>query len=486
MRIRYLLTFATIMIFIPFLFMTVYKPQNHKHNISENVASNDIINNQKELIYNRDMIETLLKDVERITSDTTLIDNIDFNDEDNVKLKLVDAVETLLNHNAQLHKQIQMQSKAVVKLKNQGKFVEKLLNFEFNQEFTKISDNFIDPSLLELSPSYMNWKKNTTFMPKYHIGKGNPQAKFIFGVPTVFRNKASYLSRTLKNLFDNLTPGEKVISQFIVFIGETNHTIIESIIEDIRKYFSQEIDDGLLEIISPPDEWYPDMTKLRKTLNDPDVRVRWRTKQNLDFAYLWLYARSKSGQYFVQLEDDIVSKPSYVLEMTNFIKIKTRTNPDWLILDFCSLGFIGKLFRTSDLLSFVVQYLIFYNDKPVDWLLADYSRTKICSLDSSPKKCNINVRSIWISKKPSLFQHVGTYSSLEGKIQKLQDKQFDKDKFLMRKHQNPDAIVNTTLKINEGYTFDKIYKGDDFFWSLTPTDKDYLRIIFNEPQYLKR
>lgn len=56
----------------------------------------------------------------------------------------------------------------------------------------------------------------------------------------------------------------------------------------------------------------------------------------------------------------------------------------------------------------------------------------------------------------------------------------------MRKHQNPDAIVNTTLKINEGYTFDKIYKGDDFFWSLTPTDKDYLRIIFNEPQYLKR
>ena len=38
----------------------------------------------------------------------------------------------------------------------------------------------------------------------------------------------------------------------------------------------------------------------------PLVR-RWRTKQNLDYCFLMMYAQSK-GIYYVQLEDDIIAK----------------------------------------------------------------------------------------------------------------------------------------------------------------------------------
>ena len=38
---------------------------------------------------------------------------------------------------------------------------------------------------------------------------------------------------------------------------------------------------------------------------------------------------------------------------------------------------------------------------------------------SSQKKCKTIKRQKWIHYKPSLFQHVGTTSSLKGKVQKL-------------------------------------------------------------------
>ena len=124
--------------------------------------------------------------------------------------------------------------------------------------------------------------------------------------------------------------------------------------------------------------------------------LRWRTKQNLDYSYLMLYAQDK-GTYYVQvgpvfflvfgsmsilsaclsclshlltclsdlsvlyclpvcsaacpditatscvvccqLEDDIVAKPKYSLTMKDCAS--QRANQDWLFLEFSQLGFIG-------------------------------------------------------------------------------------------------------------------------------------------------
>jgi hypothetical protein len=100
---------------------------------------------------------------------------------------------------------------------------------------------------------------------------------------------------------------------------------------------------GLIEVISPPISYYPNMDKLRVTLNDPIERVKWRSKQNLDFAFLMAYSQIKAT-FYVQLEDDILAKRGFITIMKQFAVAKTakQEQDPWFVLDFCQLGFIGK------------------------------------------------------------------------------------------------------------------------------------------------
>jgi alpha-1,3-mannosylglycoprotein beta-1,4-N-acetylglucosaminyltransferase A/B len=61
-----------------------------------------------------------------------------------------------------------------------------------------------------------------------------------------------------------------------------------------------------------------------------------------------MYCRSR-GTYYVQLEDDILSKPSFITTMKNYASQKTSEKADWIILDFCQLGFIGNYTRLLSL-----------------------------------------------------------------------------------------------------------------------------------------
>ncbi len=92
------------------------------------------------------------------------------------------------------------------------------------------------------------------------------------------------------------------------------------------------------------------------------------------------------------------------------------TKPPWFVIDYCQLGFIGKLFRSSDLPRLVQFFLLFYNDKPVDWLLENVLQTMVCKLDHDVQKCKKEKGHMWIHYKPSLFQHIGTHSSLRGNL----------------------------------------------------------------------
>lgn len=47
----------------------------------------------------------------------------------------------------------------------------------------------------------------------------------------------------------------------------------------MRSLYGEHVDQGLLEVISPPQQFYPNMTNLRLTLGDPMDRVQWRSKQ---------------------------------------------------------------------------------------------------------------------------------------------------------------------------------------------------------------
>uniref|UniRef100_A0A8C3SA18 MGAT4 family member D n=1 Tax=Chelydra serpentina TaxID=8475 RepID=A0A8C3SA18_CHESE len=302
--------------------------------------------------------------------------------------------------------------------------------------------------------------------PNVVIGQGRTGVSLVMGIPTVKRGKQSYLLGTLNSLFYEMSAEQKNDCVVVIFVAEVT-------CEGSYKALTS----GALEVISPLASYYPDLSNLKETFGDSKERVRWRTKQNLDYSFLMLYAQPK-GTFYLQLEDDIVAKSQYIQKIKNFAL--KQPSDEWMILEFSQLGFIGKLFRTKDLPLIVEFFLMFYKDKPIDWLLDHLLWVKVCSPEKDPKHCDRQKAYLRIRSKPSLFQHVGIHSSLAGKIQNLKDKDFGKN-MLHKAHVNPPAKVTTSLRIFQHYTLEKAYEGMDCFWAFSPVAGDYILFAFLQP-----
>ncbi|ETE68938.1 Alpha-1,3-mannosyl-glycoprotein 4-beta-N-acetylglucosaminyltransferase A, partial [Ophiophagus hannah] len=288
-------------------------------------------------------------------------------------------------------------------------------------------------------------KNEGSLRPSVHVGLGRTG---VMGIPTVKRKVKSYLTETLHSLIDKLSPEEKLDCVMIVFIGETELDYVNGVVANLEKEFSTEIRSGLVEIIAPPAFYYPDMKNLKETFGDSKER----------------------------LEDDIVVKQNYFSTIKNFAL--QLSSEDWMILEFSQLGFIGKMFQSPDITLIVEFILMFYKEKPIDWLLDHILWVKVCNPEKDAKHCDRQKSNLRIRFRPSLFQHVGLHSSLEGKIQKLTDKDFLKP-LLHKIHVNPPAEVSTTLKVYQGHALEKAYMGEDFFWAITPVAGDYILFLFH-------
>ncbi|KAJ8922428.1 hypothetical protein NQ315_004374 [Exocentrus adspersus] len=318
----------------------------------------------------------------------------------------------------------------------------------------------------------------------YLMTKNRNGVSVVMGVPTVRREKQSYLMDTLHNLIEGMSVEEAGDALIVVFVAETDLEYVLQVAKEIEIRFPVQVDSGLIEVVAPSPAYYPNLDKLRITLGDSPERVRWRSKQNLDFAFLMSYSQPK-GTFYVQLEDDILAKPSYVAEMKKFAIEKIARKEPWFVLDFCQLGFIGKMFKSAELPWLIQFFQMFYNDKPVDWLLDHLIYTKICNWEKNNDSCKRDKAKMWIHYKPSLFQHIGTHSSLKGKVQKLKDKQFGKVA-LFFPHTNPEAEVLSGIKHYKQYTLERAYLGETFFWGLLPQPGDQLLFKFATPITIKR
>ncbi|PIO64412.1 N-Acetylglucosaminyltransferase-IV region, partial [Teladorsagia circumcincta] len=133
-----------------------------------------------------------------------------------------------------------------------------------------------------------------------------------FCIPVVERAKA-YISQTLHSLFSNLEEQFKQDVVFIVIFAYTNTTTnsFRDQAKQLMETYSVEIEQGLLEVAAIPPKWYdPDMEDILPTFNDSSARMLWRTKQNQDYIYMMNYG-SKRAEYYMQLEDDIISTAKY-------------------------------------------------------------------------------------------------------------------------------------------------------------------------------
>merc|ERR1712142_1013399 len=119
-----------------------------------------------------------------------------------------------------------------------------------------------------------------------------------------------------------------------------------------------------------------------------------------------MYAQSRA-LFYVQMEDDVVAKAGYARVIKTFAM---QQESEWFMLEFSALGFIGKLFHSNDLAILIKYFLIFYKDKPNDWLLDHVFHVKACHPEKDNKHCSAAKNLLKKRYKPSLFQHVGKQS----------------------------------------------------------------------------
>ncbi|MCP9265752.1 Alpha-1,3-mannosyl-glycoprotein 4-beta-N-acetylglucosaminyltransferase A [Dirofilaria immitis] len=300
----------------------------------------------------------------------------------------------------------------------------------------------------------------------------------VIGVPTVARLNQSYLIPTLQSLIGGISSSEINMVTIVVLISDgkgPNSSFVKQQCILLQSEFPFELSSGLLTIIVPPNEWYSSLYSLTPTFNDSPERMYWRTKQNLDYMYLMLYSQQR-GEYYLQLEDDVLAKAGYVSLIRKFVG--GRITDDWFMLEFSSLGFIGKLFRTTDLTLLLQFIAMFHRQKPVDWLLDLLFINQYCHPEKSAKHCAEITKRHRIRHRPSLFQHIGIYSSLAGKVQKLREGDFGKAHLYIPHRDNPPAKITTTLKTYMLFDIENAYIGSNYYWAFAPVAQDYILFEF--------
>lgn len=173
--------------------------------------------------------------------------------------------------------------------------------------------------LQRLFPQYLLHIFNdpNSLQPALKWSKRKTQPEIVLGIPTVKRSNESYLGQTLKSIFDNIDDNDDNDVLVILMIAEPNDfDYVKNTSDRIGLEFRKQLDSGLLEIIAPPRNFYPNFSSVKQTFGDNLERVQWRSKQNLDYAFLMMYAKQWSSTYYVQLEDDILVSLKYYVTMS--------------------------------------------------------------------------------------------------------------------------------------------------------------------------
>ncbi|XP_034064567.1 alpha-1,3-mannosyl-glycoprotein 4-beta-N-acetylglucosaminyltransferase C-like [Gymnodraco acuticeps] len=312
-----------------------------------------------------------------------------------------------------------------------------------------------------------SWVEQGDYLPlnvSYQLLAGAPstQQRFLsVGLSSVKRAKGSYLIPTLQSLFSQSSPEERSSMVVVVLLADFDISWRVSTVTEIKTAFALELEQGQLVVLHVPQEMYPPYTGLKRNYNDLPERVSFRSKQNLDYSFLILYSASL-GQYYLQIEDDVFSAKNFLSTIKRRVAEQEAKKTTWAMLEFSALGYIGKLYKSAQLPLLARFLFLFYQEMPCDWLMG---RFRDLMTQKEP-----------ILFKPSLFQHMGTFSSFQGTYNKLKDKDFEEQ------YTNPLAEVYTDMSSYKKH-FPKLAwdAGEDFFWGRSPEKGNHLTVVFRGP-----
>ena len=165
------------------------------------------------------------------------------------------------------------------------------------------------------------------------------------GIPTINRKKAefTYLKGTIQSIVGQTSDSEKDNVVVLIFLADFDETLKMPIIKHIQQHYQKYLDSGFIQIMQASQEAYPPLEGLKRNYNDAETRVKWRSKQVVDFAFMFYHGRTISD-YYIQIEDDVICAPNFVQHIKEFIHSQTKP---WVNLEFSSLGFIGMFLQNN-------------------------------------------------------------------------------------------------------------------------------------------
>ena len=297
--------------------------------------------------------------------------------------------------------------------------------------------------------------------------------RYVIGLPIVLRKTENYYEETVEGLFLSLSHSN-ISYQIIIQIGERNLTRIEPIITTIYKLIKKYNHPDKVEIIIPNPTLYNVLGQ------NSSEKKYWKMKLHLDFAHLLLYSSTKGG-FYLHLEDDIVVTDRYLDLVENFVqKVDVQ---HWKMLEFSTLGLLGKLFKVQDVPK-LVRYLV--DEYYQDFSIEDIISTFVESSCFNEVTCVSDVAQLRLLHRPSLFEHIGFYSSYPGA-----EWTNNSDVNVPIGYEpwpwndvpiyvNPPARISTSLKLQNSHALKKLYSmvdvllahpaniGDVIYFNFTP------------------
>ena len=190
------------------------------------------------------------------------------------------------------------------------------------------------------------------------------------GISTIKRktkgSPASYLERSLNTHLKSLTDTQKEEIVIVILLADWKKEKRDSIQERLMETFDMYIKNNTIKLIYAPKRFYNSLLGLPQTFEDTKKRVRWRSKQALDYAFLAYYC-SGLGKYYLHIEDDLESLPGFYKFIKNDLSSQAVMNYQWSIRHYGHMGFIGMLIKDEFLHGLADFWRLNYFEMPLDW-----------------------------------------------------------------------------------------------------------------------
>ncbi|XP_043856691.1 alpha-1,3-mannosyl-glycoprotein 4-beta-N-acetylglucosaminyltransferase C-like [Dromiciops gliroides] len=287
------------------------------------------------------------------------------------------------------------------------------------------------------------------------------------GLSSMQHPQGNYLMSTLKSLFLASSKDELKDILVLVYLTVLDPTWFNETITDIVKTFSTQTLEGQLLVIRSLSTPYPPMRALKTNLSEAYSSMV-QFNQNVAHALLMNFAANLSN-YFLMLEDNVHCLPNFITCMWR--EMVTWETDDWVLMEFSTWGFVGKLLHSSDLPR-LAQFFFLYREIPPEILL--YHFRKLLDQDHP------------IQFSPSLFHQVGfTFNkSSSNKPEYREVRNMDTEE----EPNNPPATVYSNLQIVNHVSPQKAYiLGEEgFFWALEPKVGNHLTVILAKAAMVSR